>query len=86
MPIRFAVERDPAEVGELVASSLNSLRQHSAQCHASTRLAVVVLGGLLPGSVSVIEADSSSIWPLWACPALDLSSLIAGTGLAHRLA
>jgi hypothetical protein len=29
------------------------------------RLSVVVPGGLLPGSVPVIEADSLSIWPLW---------------------
>src|SRR5690606_8034395 len=30
---------------------------------ASMRLWVAVLGGLLPGSVPVIEADPSSIWP-----------------------
>ena len=47
---------------------------------------MVVLGGLLPGSVPVIEADSLGIWPPSACLGVDVSSLVAGTGPAHRLA
>jgi hypothetical protein len=40
---------------------MSSLRPRPS-CHASVRL-WAVMGGLLPGSVPVIEADSLSIWP-----------------------
>jgi hypothetical protein len=72
--------------GQAATSGLHAVRQRigsltirrvkhvlGQRCKASVRLVVVVLGGLLQGSVAVIGADSLSIWPLAACPAVDPS-------------
>jgi hypothetical protein len=52
----------------------------------SVSVVVVLLGGSAPGLVPVTRCD-----PYWdlaalACLGLDLSAVVAGTGLAHQLA
>jgi hypothetical protein len=46
----------------------------------------VLPGGGPPGSVPVTRRDSSKIWPLRRALCVDLSVVVAGTGLAHQLA
>jgi len=52
----------------------------------SVSVVAVLLGGSAPGSVPAARCD-----PYWdlaasACLGLDLSAVVAGTGLAHQLA
>ena len=54
--------------------------------YGSVSVVAVLLGGGPPGSVPVTRRDSHKIWPLRRALSVDLSVVVAGTGLAHQLA
>ena len=57
-----------------------------ARTYGSVSVVAVLLGGGPPGSVPVTRRDSPKIWPLRRALCVDLSVVVAGTGLAHQLA
>ena len=81
----MSVVQTPLEADNPGAGSTSRPKRSRRCTYGSVSVVAVLPGGGPPGLVAATRRDSSDL-AASACPVVDLSGAVAGTGLAHQMA